>query len=95
LPLFNADVVRPMVKSLKALQDVLGRHQDREVQAATLRSLSDSVAGAEDGSRALMAMGVLVERLEDDQLAARGQFASTFATFASKRQRKLVRETFR
>jgi len=95
LPLFSGDVVKPMVKSLKALQDVLGRHQDREVQAATLRSLSDSVAGAEDGSRALMAMGVLVERLEDDQLAARGQFASTFATFASKRQRKLVRETFR
>jgi hypothetical protein len=42
-----------------------------------------------------MAMGVLVERLEDDQLAARGQFASRFGTFASKRQRKLVRETFR
>jgi CHAD domain-containing protein len=93
-PLFSADIVRPMIRSLKALQDVLGRHQDREIQAATLRSLGDSVVTAEGGSAALMAMGVLVERLEEDQLAARDQFASRFARFASKRQRKLVRETF-
>ena len=66
-PLFPADVVKPMIKSLKALQDVLGRHQDREVQAATLRSLSASVAAVSDGPAALMAMGVLVERLEEDE----------------------------
>ena len=93
-PLFDDDVVKPMIKSLKALQDVLGRHQDREVQAAMLRSLRDSVADATDGSAALMAMGVLVERLEEDQLVARGQFASTFETFASKRRRRRVKETF-
>jgi CHAD domain-containing protein len=92
--LFRPGVVKPMIKSLKALQDVLGRHQDREVQAATLRSLSDAVAAASAGPAALMAMGVLVERLEEDQLAARGQFAATFSTFASKHRRKLVRETF-
>jgi CHAD domain-containing protein len=93
-PMFSDDVVRPMIKSLKALQDVLGCHQDREVQAAMLRSLGDAVAAAAEGTAALMAMGVLVERLEEDQLAAREQFASSFATFASKRRRKLVQETF-
>jgi CHAD domain-containing protein len=93
-PLFSRDVVTPMIKSLKALQDVLGRHQDREVQAATLRSLGASVAAISGGSEALMAMGVLVERLEDDQLAARDQFASSFTAFASKRCRRLARETF-
>jgi CHAD domain-containing protein len=92
--LFAQRVVKPMVRSLKALQDVLGRHQDREVQAATLRSLSDPVAAASDGPAALMAMGVLVERLEADQLAARGEFATSFSSFASKHKRKLVRETF-
>jgi CHAD domain-containing protein len=94
VPLYADGVVKPMIKSLKSLQDVLGRHQDREVQAATLRSLGDEVAAAGNGSAALMAMGVLVERLEEDQLAARAQFATRFAVFASKRQRKLVRETF-
>jgi CHAD domain-containing protein len=94
-PMFSDEVVKPMIKSLKALQDVLGRHQDREVQAATLRSLGDAVAAAADSSAAaLMAMGVLVERLEEDQLAAREQFASSFATFASKRRRNLIGETF-
>jgi CHAD domain-containing protein len=93
-PLFTGDLVKPMIKSLKALQDMLGRHQDREVQAATLRSLSGAVAAAADSSAALMAMGVLVERLEEDQLAARGEFAATFAVFASGRQRRLVQETF-
>jgi CHAD domain-containing protein len=94
-PLFGAEVVKPMIRSLKALQDVLGRHQDREVQAAMLRSLGEAVVAAAEGSAALMAMGVLVERLEADQLAAREQFGASFAKFASKRQRKLVKETFR
>ena len=31
--LYPAEVVKPMVKTLKALQDTLGRFQDREVQA--------------------------------------------------------------
>ena len=52
-----------MIDSLKALQDVLGRHQDREVQIAMLRSLADEVATLPRGPRAVMAMGVLVERL--------------------------------
>lgn len=93
-PLFPADVVKPMIKALKALQDVLGRHQDREVQAVTLRSLSASVAAVSDGPAALMAMGVLVERLEEDEQAARAEFAATFAEFAAKQRGKLVRETF-
>jgi hypothetical protein len=40
-------------------------------------------------------MGMLVERLEADQHEARAAFASRFAAFASRRQRKLVKETFR
>ena len=56
LELFGAqlhpdEVVGPMVKSLKALQDVLGRHQDREVQIAMLRSLADEVATLPRGPR--------------------------------------------
>ena len=41
-----------MIKTLKGLQDVLGRHQDREVQVALLRSLGPEVgAGAGHGAR--------------------------------------------
>ena len=94
-PLFGADVVRGMVRSLKSLQDVLGRHQDREVQVTMLRSLGPELSEVADGPAALMAMGMLVERLEADQHAARQEFEPRFAAFASRRQRKLVKDTFR
>ena len=93
-PLYPDDVVKPMIRTLKGLQDVLGRHQDREVQVATLRSLRDQVARLPDGAAAVMAMGVLVERLGEDEGAARRAFAERFALFASKSQRKLVKDTF-
>ncbi len=94
-PLHDGEVVRPMVKALKSLQDVLGRHQDREVQALTLRALAEEVAGVPGGPAALMAMGVLVERLDADTRAARAEFSRAFARFASAEQRERVRRTFR
>jgi CHAD domain-containing protein len=93
-PVFAPEVVRPMVASLKALQDVLGRFQDREVQADLLRSLGDDVAALEGGAPALMAMGVLVQRLLAEQAAARAEFHASFEAFAAKEQRALVKETF-
>jgi CHAD domain-containing protein len=87
-------VVGPLVTSLKALQDTLGRFQDREVQAALLRALSDELAAREGGGAALMAMGVLAERLEADRARARAEFAGRFATFARRRRRAAVREAF-
>lgn len=92
--LYPADVVKPMIKSLKALQDTLGRHQDREVQREVLRSLRDEVAALPGGPGALMAMGALVERLGEDERAARAEFAQRFAAFAEKAQRKRVKRTF-
>jgi CHAD domain-containing protein len=89
-PLYPGEIVKPMIKTLKGLQDVLGRHQDREVQVALLRSLGPEVGEP----AALMAMGALIGRLADDERAARGEFAGRFAEFASKEQRRLVKETF-
>jgi CHAD domain-containing protein len=92
--LYPSEVVKPMIKTLKTLQDVLGRHQDREVQAATLRSLREEVAALPGGSAALMAMGLLVERVVEDQRAAHREFQDVFAAFATKDRRRLVKETF-
>jgi len=94
LALHPGDVVKPLVRALKALQDTLGRHQDREVQIATLRSFRDDVLTLRGGAGALMAMGVMIEHLGEDERAARAEFAEVFAAFASKPQRALVAETF-
>lgn len=90
LEFFGGSAAKPLVASLKALQDTLGRFQDREVQAQLIASLGEEV----DGARTLMAMGRLVDRLERQQAAARAEFAERFDAFASKRQRKLVGKVF-
>ncbi|HEY6397802.1 MAG TPA: CHAD domain-containing protein [Solirubrobacteraceae bacterium] len=93
-PLYPSQVVAEMLKALKGMQDTLGRHQDRDLQAAMLTALSDDVAGLRGGPRALMAMGMLVGRLCEDALSARREFAERFGAFASKGQRQLVKQTF-
>jgi CHAD domain-containing protein len=92
--LFAEEAVMPLIKSLKALQDLLGRHQDREVQIAMLSSSVEEVSSLPGGGAACMAMGALVERLRVDEQAARDEFADRFAELAAEPQRALVRETF-
>jgi CHAD domain-containing protein len=94
-PLYDSTVVRPLIKALKGLQDVLGVHQDRDVQAVMLKHLGGEVARQPGGTAALMAMGALLERIEQEAHAARGEFAASFAEFASGAQRKLVANTFK
>jgi CHAD domain-containing protein len=93
--LYPERVVKQMVASLKALQDTLGRFQDREVQAELLRASADDVAAREGGAAALMAMGSAVDRLDAEQHAAREQFAQRFAAFAANPRRAVVERTFR
>jgi CHAD domain-containing protein len=93
--LYSAAVVRPMVKTLKSLQDTLGAFQDREIQASMLRSLREEIGALDGGAQALMAMGLLVDHLEREQRSARAEFAERFAAFAADAQRNRVGKTFR
>lgn len=93
-PLYPKKVVKPMVKGLKALQDVLGQNQDRQVQRAMLRSLVGELDALPDHAPALIAVGELLASLEQDARAARAGFAERFEAFGSKAQRALVKDTF-
>ena len=93
-PLFDDDVVRPLIDSLKDLQDLLGRHQDREVQIAMVRSLTTDVAPRPGGAAACLAMGTLIARLRDDELAARREFAEPFGVLAAPDRRAAVEDAF-
>jgi CHAD domain-containing protein len=92
--LFDDDVVGPLIDSLKDLQELLGRHQDREVQVTMVRSLTSEVAPRPGGGAACLAMGTLVARLRDDELAARRAFAESFAELAAPAQREAISVTF-
>jgi CHAD domain-containing protein len=93
-PVFPSKVTKPMVKTLKSLQDTLGRFQDRQVQSEMLRGLGPEVAQRSGGPDALMATGVLVERLREQQGAARAEFSERFVAFSAPEQRELVNKTF-
>jgi CHAD domain-containing protein len=92
--LYPRKVVKPMIAALKDLQDVLGRYQDRSVQAEALRGMGEELAAAPGGADALIALGSLIDALEADRGAARADFEDRFAAFASKRERSRVRHTF-
>jgi CHAD domain-containing protein len=93
LRLFGEHLVAPAISTLKSVQDVLGRHQDREVQRAMLRSLAGEVATLPRGPAACMAMGVLVDRLAADELVARREFGERFAELSSDSLRTLFSDT--
>jgi CHAD domain-containing protein len=98
LELFGAsypdDVVKPMVSTLKDLQDVLGHFQDRATQAAFLRGLADELAAEPGGPAALMALGSVLDVVDADQREARAEFAEAFRPFAASKQGKVVAKTF-
>jgi CHAD domain-containing protein len=75
---FPKAVVKPLVSTLKDLQEVLGRFQDRAVQIELLYEVRDELR---DEPATLMALGSLLDALVADQHAARAEFASTFDHF--------------
>ena len=91
---FPKSVVKPMISTLKDLQSVLGRFQDRAVQIETLRAVREELAGEPGGPAALIALGPALDALLADQRAAREEFADRFATFAGRDQRALVKGAF-
>ena len=80
-----ADPVKPLVSTLKALQDVLGRFQDREVQAEPAALVRPRARRTARGPAALMAMGLLVAAA---RRASRPQHASEFASASPRSRRK-------
>jgi CHAD domain-containing protein len=69
------------VKRLKALQDNLGEHQDAEVHVAMMRGIADELHGADAAPATIVAIGQLTERLDQQRIAARAEFAERFADY--------------
>jgi CHAD domain-containing protein len=98
LELFGAsypdEIVKPMVSTLKDLQEVLGSFQDGTAQSEFLRGLAEELAGEPGGPAALLALGSVIGAVEAGQHHARDEFQEAFGPFAAREQRKLVADTF-
>ncbi|MHB8836868.1 MAG: CHAD domain-containing protein [Candidatus Methylomirabilia bacterium] len=87
--LLDRDVAEAAIASLKGLQDTLGNFQDLQVQADALLGYARELA--RDGKApppTYIALGMLVERLREEQARARVEFAGRFGEFAHKAGRK-------
>lgn len=79
--IYSPKVIKALIKALKGLQDNLGRHQDFEVQAATIKQFAISMAKSGTPTETLMAMGVLAQGLDQRRQQARDEFSQRFAEF--------------
>jgi CHAD domain-containing protein len=79
------------VGRLKALQDTLGEHQDAEVHAHALRTIADDPR-LRWSADTLLAIGQLIERLEQRRLASRNALAERFAEFDRNQTTSALKE---
>jgi CHAD domain-containing protein len=87
--LLDREAAEAAIASLKGLQDTLGRFQDLQVQADALLGYARELA--REGRApppTYIALGMLVERLREEQARARIEFAGRFGEFSHKTSRK-------
>lgn len=84
-----------LIKVIKTLLDNLGKFQDLEVQAYKLREFAHQMV--EEGNvpaDTLLAMGMLVDELLNQQQQVRAEFAERFAAFSAPSHRAVFKQLF-
>ena len=93
--LYPKNRIKRLIRILKGLQDNLGDHQDFEVQEQTLKAFSrEMMTSGSVPSETLLAMGILVQNLDQRRYRARDEFAGRFADFESADHQALFRALF-
>ena len=93
--LYSNKKIKANIKTLKELQDNLGDFQDFEVQETALKEFSEEMLNAgETPAKTLLAMGILVQNLDQRRQEARSEFAARYRDFASKPHRAQFKELF-
>ena len=85
--LYPSSEVKPLLRSLKKLQDVLGDFNDLDVQQQRLIELADEIEGGADAEAAGRSVALLVEQMRARQHALRARFGGVFARFLERGDR--------
>ncbi len=93
--LFDTDEVAAVVKDLKGLQDVLGEYQDCQVQIGSLEGFGQEMLdGGDVPASSIIALGFLVDHLDERERAARAAFDERFGRFDAKAVRRRMKHLF-
>ena len=94
VPLYPGKPMKRLVKELKSLQENLGAYQDHGVQAEHLRQWAGELSSGDADPDTLLWLGALMARHEEAGAAAREEFATRFAAFDAKENRRRFRDLF-
>ncbi len=93
--LYPTSKIKILIKSLKNLQAVLGDFQDYEVQENALRKFSEEMMHLQSVSTpTFLAMGVLVQKLDEKRCQARHHFAKCFIEFKTPSNQAIFKSLF-
>jgi CHAD domain-containing protein len=93
--LYPSGEIARSIKTLKRLQENLGDFHDLHVQREAMQSFAhDMTAAGEAPPPTLIAMGRLVDDLEQRESRTRAEFAGCFARFAHKKNRRRFKRLF-
>ncbi|UCD68129.1 MAG: CHAD domain-containing protein [Betaproteobacteria bacterium] len=94
--LYPRDEMRALIQPLKQLQTTLGNFNDREVQQLNLRRIANEMYQERLASAdSLLAMGRLMDHLQQEQLEELKRIHTRFATFSQPDNREQYRRTFK
>ena len=93
--LYPTNKIKTLIKSLKGPQEVLGNFQDYEVQEDALRKFSEEMMNLQSVSTAtFLAMGVLVQKLDEKRCQARHDFSIHFLEFKAPSNQTIFKSLF-
>lgn len=91
---YPAQTFSQLLKPLKNLQHVLGDFQDFHIQEYAIKQYGEEMMTAGVPANTLMAMGILMQTMDEKKCSARQRFASSFKQFDRKKIHSLFHSTF-
>lgn len=93
--LYPKEKISVLIKALKQLQNNLGDYNDLHVQIESLQRFSMQMdENTHPPAETLLAIGTLIEGLNNRQLAVRQEFYDRYNTFSAPEYKKLFKELF-
>jgi CHAD domain-containing protein len=93
--LFAQEKIQYLIEKLKILQDNLGDFNDLFIQQEHLYKSARNIAPRNKAAKnTLLAMGILIGKLNERQNAVKKEFALLFSSYADKKVQKLFDELF-
>jgi len=92
--LYPENQIKHLLKRLKELQEVLGDIQDYHIQEHNLKEFSEEMLADKLAAPTVLAMGVLIQNLDDRRDKARGEFNARFSAFGQAENRASFKSLF-